>query len=181
MDHIAEYAGLLKDGRVALLTSITGRSSGNEATIDILRRMCNLTALLGPEHGVRGESGEGLPPPSAAGHHVEVAPQLLLFIDHPGELPGGEAVPHRHRAAAHEAAVGVLQDAPLHHAAPQRLATGLPVFSLYSPEGKRLRRHMLDAFDILVYDIQDVGLRFYTFVSTLCNMVEDCAAAGARR
>ncbi len=50
---------------------------------------------------------------------MEVAPQLLLLIDHPGELPGGEAVPHRHRAAAHEAAVGVLQDAPLHHAAPQ--------------------------------------------------------------
>ncbi len=127
VDHIAEYAGLLKDGRVALLTSITGRSSGNEATIDILRRMCNLTALLGPEHGVRGDQAAGA-------------------------LTGDYTDP----------------------------ATGLPVFSLYSPEGKRLRRHMLDAFDILVYDIQDVGLRFYTFVSTLCNMVEDCAAAGKR-
>ena len=42
VDHIAEYAGLLKDGRVALLTSITGRSSGNEATIDILRRVCEI-------------------------------------------------------------------------------------------------------------------------------------------
>ena len=127
VDHIAEYAGLLKDGRVALLTSITGRSSGNEATIDILRRVCDLTALLGPEHGVRGDQAAGA-------------------------LTGDYTDP----------------------------ATGLPVFSLYSPEGKRLRRHMLDAFDILVYDIQDVGLRFYTFVSTLCNMVEDCAAAGKR-
>lgn len=127
VDHIAEHAGLLKDGRVALLTSITGRSSGNEATIDILRRVCSLTALLGPEHGVRGDQAAGA-------------------------LTGDYTDP----------------------------ATGLPVFSLYSPEGKRLRRHMLDAFDILVYDIQDVGLRFYTFVSTLCNMVEDCAAAGKR-
>ena len=127
VDHIAEYAGLLSGGRAALLTSITGRSSNNESTIDILRRMCRLTALLGPEHGVRGDQASG-----------------ALTSDYTDPV------------------------------------TGLTVFSLYSASGKRLRPEILEEFDILVYDIQDVGLRFYTFLSTLCNMVEDCAAAGKR-
>ena len=59
VDRIAEYKDLLSGGRVALLTSITGRSSKNESTIDILGRMCHLTALLGPEHGVRGDQAAG--------------------------------------------------------------------------------------------------------------------------
>lgn len=33
---------------------------------------------------------------------------------------------------------------------------------------------MLDTFDILVYDIQDIGIRFYTYISTLHNAIRDC-------
>lgn len=123
IDRIKEYKNLLAGGRVALVTSITGRSSGNESTIAILAGLCRLTTLLGPEHGVRGDQPAGT-------------------------LTGDCTDP----------------------------ATGLPVFSLYSAAGKRLRPEMLDSFDILVYDIQDVGLRFYTFISTLLALVEDCAA-----
>ena len=58
--------------------------------------------------------------------------------------------------------------------------SGLPVMSMYSRDSKRLPRAALDGFDTLVYDIQDVGCRYYTFISTLKIALEDCAANGKR-
>lgn len=58
--------------------------------------------------------------------------------------------------------------------------SGLPTMSLYSPGSKRLSEKALSKFDTLVYDIQDVGCRYYTFLSTLRYLIEDCAAAGKR-
>ena len=40
------------------------------------------------------------------------------------------------------------------------------MFSLYGKDSKRLTPAMLETFDVLVYDIQDVGSRYYTFLST---------------
>ena len=56
-------------------------------------------------------------------------------------------------------------------------ATGLPVFSLYGKDSKRLTPAMLETFDVLVYDIQDVGSRYYTFLSTLAYLIEKYAGA----
>lgn len=56
--------------------------------------------------------------------------------------------------------------------------TGLPVFSLYRKEGKGLTREALAAFDVLVYDLQDVGARWYTYLYTLAQVMQDCAQAG---
>ena len=42
--------------------------------------------------------------------------------------------------------------------------TGIPVYSLYRKESKRLTREMLKEIDAVVYDIQDLGVRYYTFV-----------------
>jgi|CZCA01.1.fsa_nt_gi uncharacterized protein YbbC (DUF1343 family) len=49
--------------------------------------------------------------------------------------------------------------------------TGLPIHSLY---GKTLKptREMLQGIDVLVYDIQDVGVRFYTYISTMAYAME---------
>ena len=58
--------------------------------------------------------------------------------------------------------------------------SGLIVRSLYTKESKRLSRENLSRFDTLVYDIADVGCRYYTFISTLRYCIEDCAAAGKR-
>ena len=58
--------------------------------------------------------------------------------------------------------------------------TGLSVCSLYSSDSKRLSREVLQRFDTLVYDLADVGCRYYTFVSTLRYCLEDSAAAGKR-
>ena len=58
--------------------------------------------------------------------------------------------------------------------------SGLPVRSLYTKNSKRLSRETLALFDTLVYDIADVGCRYYTFLTTLRYCIEDCAAAGKR-
>ncbi len=58
--------------------------------------------------------------------------------------------------------------------------SGLPMMSLYRKGGKGLGEDALSRFDTLVYDIQDVGCRYYTFISTLKNAMADCARAGKR-
>ncbi len=51
---------------------------------------------------------------------------------------------------------------------------GIPVFSLYG-ETRRPTAEMLDSFDVLLVDIQDVGCRIYTFLTTLFYLLEECA------
>ena len=58
-------------------------------------------------------------------------------------------------------------------------ATGLPVFSLYFNSRFRLSPEMLRGVDTLVFDIQDVGARFFTYNCTMLFMLE--AAAQAKR
>ena len=55
--------------------------------------------------------------------------------------------------------------------------TGLPVYSLYGATRKPTRE-MLQGIDIMVYDIQDVGVRSYTFISTLGLVMEACGELG---
>ena len=55
------------------------------------------------------------------------------------------------------------------------LKTGLPIVSLYG-ENRKPNPNVLEDLDVVVFDIQDVGTRFYTFVSTLHYMMEGCAA-----
>jgi len=55
-------------------------------------------------------------------------------------------------------------------------ATGLPVFSLYG-KTRVPTRAMLKGLDVLVYDLQDVGCRSYTFISTMGLAMQACGAA----
>lgn len=126
VDRVQEYRDLLA-GRVALLTSPTGRTITNRSTMEVLKECCDLQLLLAPEHGVRGDKPAG-----------------VLFTD--------EIDPE----------------------------SGLTVCSLYTGKSKRLSQETLARFDTLVYDIADVGCRYYTFISTLRYCMEDCAAAGKR-
>lgn len=125
-DRVEEYQTLFR-GRVALLTSPSGRTSDNRSTIEVLKACCQLQLLLAPEHGVRGDKAAG-----------------ALISDEIDE------------------------------------ESGLPVCSLYTKAAKRMSVEILDKFDTLVYDIADVGCRYYTFISTLRYCIEDCAAAGKR-
>ena len=55
--------------------------------------------------------------------------------------------------------------------------TGVTVYSVYG-KSDRMTRDMLDTFDVLVFDIQDVGARFYTYLYSLSYAMEECAKAG---
>jgi uncharacterized protein YbbC (DUF1343 family) len=68
-------------------------------------------------------------------------------------------------------------DAGAHVASGKDAKTGLPIVSLYGANKKPSAEQMKDV-DILVYDLQDVGARFYTYISTLQYAMEASAERG---
>ncbi len=54
-------------------------------------------------------------------------------------------------------------------------ATGIPVWSLYQGASRRPDARMLGGVDVLVFDIQDVGARFYTYMCTMLYAMEEAA------
>ena len=114
----------LNGRKVGLITNHTGRNLEGPSTTELLMDSdeCELTALCGPEHGIRG---------------------------------------------LYDEAVQDSLDAE----------TGLPVYSLY---GARTRPtpEQLNGIDLLIYDIQDIGTRFYTYISALGHCLEAAADAG---
>ncbi|ASN07317.1 exo-beta-N-acetylmuramidase NamZ family protein [Virgibacillus necropolis] len=115
-----EQKDLLEGQRVGLITNPTGVDQELNSIVDLLHNDpdINLTALYGPEHGVRGSA--------QAGEYVD------YYIDK---------------------------------------NTGLPVFSLYG-ETRKPTPEMLENVDVLVFDIQDVGTRFYTYIYTMAYAME---------
>lgn len=111
---------LIMDKRVGLITNPTGVDQDLNSIVDRLYKDSDieLTALYGPEHGVRGDA--------QAGEYVE------YYIDE---------------------------------------VTGLPVYSLYG-ETRKPTPEMLEDIDVLVFDIQDVGARFYTYIYTMAYAME---------
>lgn len=114
---------LLKGKRVGLVTNPTGVDRKLKSTIDILFEAegVSLTALYGPEHGVRGNY--------TAGEHVD------FYIDE---------------------------------------TTKLPVYSLYG-KTRKPSTEMLKDVDVIVFDIQDIGSRSYTYISTMGLVMEAAA------
>jgi uncharacterized protein YbbC (DUF1343 family) len=55
--------------------------------------------------------------------------------------------------------------------------TGLPLYSLYSTTRRPLPR-MMEAMDVLLIDLQDVGTRVYTFITTLAYCLQECRKQG---
>ncbi len=109
---------LLAGKRVGIVTNQTGRLRSGEFLVDALvSRGVHVTALFGPEHGIRGNAGPG----------EEVRDTLDL--------------------------------------------KGIPVYSLYGATTKPTPR-MLDSVDVLIYDIQDVGVRFFTYITTMYFVME---------
>ncbi|HYI24792.1 MAG TPA: DUF1343 domain-containing protein [Thermomicrobiales bacterium] len=56
-------------------------------------------------------------------------------------------------------------------------ATGLPTFSMYG-ETQVPSPEMLEPIDVLVIDLQDIGVRYTTYLSTVANVMDACAAIG---
>lgn len=55
--------------------------------------------------------------------------------------------------------------------------TGLPIISLYG-DNKKPKKDQLATLDVMVFDLQDVGARFYTYISSLHYVMEACAENG---
>ena len=116
----------LNGKRVGLITNQTGLTSDGRHVADLLAQNANveLVALMGPEHGIRGDAEAG-------------------------------------------AKVDGARDAK----------TGVPIFSLYG-QTRKPTPEMLKGLDALVFDIQDIGTRFYTYISTMSLAMEAAAEAG---
>ncbi|WP_373691253.1 exo-beta-N-acetylmuramidase NamZ family protein [Peribacillus frigoritolerans] len=117
---LKEEKNVLSGKKVGLITNPTGIDSKLTSIVDLLHDDAdiNLTALFGPEHGVRGDA--------QAGASVE------YYIDE---------------------------------------KTGLPVYSLYG-KTKKPTPEMLKDVEVLVFDIQDVGTRYYTYIYTMAYAME---------
>jgi uncharacterized protein YbbC (DUF1343 family) len=56
-------------------------------------------------------------------------------------------------------------------------ATGIPIISLYGPKRKPSKEDLSNV-DLVIFDIQDVGCRFYTYINVLADVMEACADNG---
>lgn len=56
--------------------------------------------------------------------------------------------------------------------------TGVPVYSLYGKNKQRPAPEMLRGLDVIVFDIQDIGARFYTYLTTMGYAMEEASRAG---
>lgn len=126
LDRVNEYAQLFQYKRVGLITNHTAYDSENQYILDVFRNLPNVkvTALFGPEHGIRGSS--------AAGVLIETETDT---------------------------------------------AQQIPIYSLYG-RTRKPTPEMLNQVDILVYDIQDVGGRYFTYISTMGLAMEAAAEKG---
>ena len=50
--------------------------------------------------------------------------------------------------------------------------TGIPIWSLYDGKGGKPSTKTMNKFDVLVFDLQDVGLRFYTYYITMARIMD---------
>ncbi len=113
----------LQDRRVALVAHPASMTSDFRHAADALVASgVKLTALFGPQHGIRGEQQDNMR-------------ETADTID-----------PH----------------------------LGVPVFSLYG-EVRKPTDKMMATFDVILFDIQDVGTRIYTFLTTLLYVLEEAA------
>ncbi|MEG7336280.1 exo-beta-N-acetylmuramidase NamZ family protein [Bacillus sp. 0102A] len=114
------YKKHLKGKRIGLITNPTGVNASLKSSVDILHENpdIKLTALFGPEHGVRGDAQAG--------------DKVGSYIDE---------------------------------------KTGIPVYSLYG-KTRKPTPEMLKNVDVLMFDIQDVGTRYYTYIYTMAYAME---------
>ena len=126
---LEDQAELLKGARVGLICNQASVDHGFQHVADLFFQhpKIQLTALFGPQHGIRGDLQDN-----------------MIETDH--------ALDRK---------------------------TGLPVYSLYS-ETREPTETMLTDVDVLVFDMQDVGCRIYTFVYTMANCMKAARKLGKR-
>ncbi|MCA1789669.1 MAG: DUF1343 domain-containing protein [Thioalkalivibrio sp.] len=124
-----------------------------------------------------------------AGEHRHLQFERLGLVAHPASVtpdlePSVDALWHagfglRALFGPQHGARGEKQDNMIESDPYMDPATGLPVHSLYG-EVRKPTPEMLEGIDALLFDLQDVGVRVYTFVWTMALAMEACAEAGVR-
>lgn len=69
-------------------------------------------------------------------------------------------------------------DAGEHVGSSRDAKTGIPIASMYDGKTRKPAQAVMDGFDVLAIDIQDVGARFYTYHITMLDLMAACARAG---
>jgi uncharacterized protein YbbC (DUF1343 family) len=135
---------------VGLVTNPTGTDAELHSTAELLSRnpSVRLVALYGPEHGVRGNA--------QAGEHVP------FYVDPVFKLPVFSLY-----GASRKPPAGALKDIDAY------------MRSFDTTEAEKVpERSMVSGLDVLVFDIQDVGARVYTYIATMAYCLEACAECG---
>ncbi len=106
-----------------------------------------------------------------------------LVTNHTGLTRGGQAtIDVLHKAAGVKLVALFAPEHGMRGVADEKLSdskdekTGLPIYSLYG-ESRRPQASQLKDLDAVVFDIQDIGTRFYTYISTLGYVMEEAARA----
>jgi len=135
---------------VGLITNPSGVNSKLESTAWLFKNhpAINLVALYGPEHGVRGEA--------QAGEYVP------FYLDEKFKLPVFSLYGQSFKPEP-----GMLKN----------IDELMRKFDTQS-SGKIPEENMVKGLDVLVFDIQDVGTRVYTYVATMALAMESCAELG---
>ncbi len=147
---LEKHLSLVKGKRVGLITNPTGVDTHLQSIIDSFSRISavNLVALYGPEHGVRGNA--------QAGEYVP------FYLDEKYNLPvfslyGQSRKPEKDMLKNIDAYMRSFDTAAL---------------------GKIPDRKMVESIDVLIFDLQDVGTRIYTYIATMAYAMQACAEYG---
>ncbi len=147
---LERYAGLVKGKTVGLITNPTGTDSmlRSDADLFAVRPDFKLAALFGPEHGAHVS--------------VQAGETVSYYVDSRYGIP----VFSLYRPDSRPASV-----------APKDRDAEMRSFDTRD-DGKRLLPEMLRGVEVMIFDMQDVGTRVYTYVNTMAYALEACAEHG---
>jgi uncharacterized protein YbbC (DUF1343 family) len=146
-NFLENHLDLVRGKRVGLITNPTGVDRKLLSLIDLFYKnpAIDLIALYGPEHGVRGNA--------QAGEYVP------FYRDEKYDLPVFSLYGQSYKRDP-----GMLRDIDAH----------MRTFDTVE-EGKFPEKSMMGGVDVLVFDIQDVGTRIYTYLATMAYCMQACA------
>jgi uncharacterized protein YbbC (DUF1343 family) len=145
-----KHLDLIRGKHVGLITNPTGLDSHLDSIIERFRAQpgVELAALYGPEHGVRGDAQAGEYVPFYYDEHLKL-PVFSLY---------GQT-----------------------HKPPANMMTNIDEYMRTfdtKHEGKQVAPGMMKSVDVMVFDLQDVGTRVYTYIATMAYAMQAAADAG---
>lgn len=164
-ERFEEYLPSLEGKRVAVFSNHSGivgdKVSGSKLADDVR------------ENGITEENS--LIPflePSVPGGKIEYGPHLVdVLLEKGVDVRGIFSPEHGFRGTA---------DAGEHVASSRDEKTGIEILSLYEKGSRIPGKEKMDKFDILLVDIQDVGLRYYTYYVSMFHLMDACARYGKK-